>query len=82
MYTVLPDECLFTDQQTIKLQEVQKMVPTGEMPRSVLATVEWGVVEESPPGTRVRVLVLASIFNNVKGTSGGMGFKRPGDGGA
>jgi DNA replication licensing factor MCM5 len=33
-YSVLPDECLFVDQQTLKLQEAPEMVPTGEMPRS------------------------------------------------
>ena len=33
-YSVLPDECLFVDQQILKLQEAPEMVPTGEMPRS------------------------------------------------
>ncbi|KAL7544282.1 hypothetical protein ACHAWF_007666 [Thalassiosira exigua] len=81
-YAVLPDECLFVDQQTIKLQEAPEMVPTGEMPRSVLATVERGLVDKAPPGTRVTVLAVASIFNSGGGTSGGAGSKRPGDGGA
>ena len=50
-YAVIPDECLFIDQQTLKLQEAPEMVPTGEMPRSVLVAVERGLVDKAPPGT-------------------------------
>lgn len=81
-YAVLPDECLFIDQQTLKLQEAPEMVPTGEMPRSVLVAVERGLVDKAPPGTRVTVLAIASLFNSGGGDqgSGGAGTKRSNDG--
>jgi DNA replication licensing factor MCM5 len=76
---------LFVDQQTLKLQEAPEMVPTGEMPRSVLVAVERGLVDKAPPGTRVTVLAIASLFNTggAEGGSGGggAGAKRPQSGG-
>ena len=80
-YSVLPDECIFVDQQTLKLQEAPEMVPTGEMPRSVLVAVERGLVDKAAPGTRVTVLAIASLFNSGGGGGGGAGSKRPNDGG-
>ena len=80
-YSVLPDECIFVDQQTLKLQEAPEMVPTGEMPRSVLVAVERGLVDKAAPGTRVTVLAIASLFNSGGGGGGGAGTKRPNDGG-
>mmetsp|Transcript_9988 Transcript_9988/g.20677 ORF Transcript_9988/g.20677 Transcript_9988/m.20677 type:complete len:849 (-) Transcript_9988:368-2914(-) len=82
-YAVDPDECVYVDQQTLKLQEAPEMVPTGEMPRSVLVAVERGLVNKAPPGTRVMVLAIASLFNTGGGdkSSGGAGTKRPNDGG-
>ena len=84
-YAVLPDDCLFVDQQTLKLQEAPEMVPTGEMPRSVLVAVERGLVDKAPPGTRVTVLAIASLFSpgggGGGGGGGGAGSKRPNDSG-
>lgn len=80
-YSVLPDDCIFVDQQTLKLQEAPEMVPTGEMPRSVLVAVERGLVDKAAPGTRVTVLAIASLFNSGGGGGGGAGTKRPNDGG-
>jgi DNA replication licensing factor MCM5 len=78
-YSVLPDESLFIDQQTMKLQEAPEMVPTGEMPRSVLVAVERGLVDKASPGTRVTVLAIASLFTS---SAGGGGAKRSRDGAA
>lgn len=78
-YSVLPDESLFIDQQTLKLQEAPEMVPTGEMPRSVLVAVERGLVDKAAPGTRVTVLAIASLFTSA---AGGGGAKRGRDGAA
>lgn len=72
-YAVLPDECLFIDQQTLKLQEAPEMVPTGEMPRSVLVAVERGLVDKAPPGTRVTILAIASLFNSGGSDQGSSG---------
>ena len=80
-YAVLPDDCLFVDQQTLKLQEAPEMVPTGEMPRSVLVAVERGLVDKAPPGTRVTVLAIASLFTSGGGDKGGAGSKRNDGGG-
>ena len=39
-YVIVPDQCAYVDQQTLKLQEVPDSVPTGEMPRHVIVSVE------------------------------------------
>lgn len=61
-YAVVPDESQFIDQQTLKLQEAPERVPTGEMPRSVLLAVERSLVDVAPPGTRVNVLCVPTLF--------------------
>lgn len=61
-YTAVPDESSFVDQQTLKLQEAPERVPTGEMPRSVLLAVERSLVDVAPPGTRVSVLCIPTLF--------------------
>jgi len=72
-YSVVPDECAFVDQQTLKLQEAPEAVPTGEMPRSVLLAMERGLVDRAPPGTRVSVWTVVSLFSAGGGGSGGTG---------
>jgi len=62
-YQVVPDECNYVDQQTLKLQETPETVPTGEMPRSVLLVVEKGLVDKAPPGMRVTLMAIVSLFN-------------------
>ena len=62
-YATVPDDCSFVDQQTLKLQESPEMIPMGEMPRSVLLAVERGLVDLAPPGTRVSVLAVPSLFS-------------------
>jgi DNA replication licensing factor MCM5 len=69
-YTAVPDESVFVDQQTIKLQETPERVPTGEMPRSVLCAVERSLVDIAPPGTRVSLMCIPTLFTTaVGGTS-------------
>ncbi len=70
-YAVVPDKSKFVDQQTLKLQEAPEVVPTGEMPRSILLAVERGVVDMAPPGTRVSVMAIVSLFNAAGGGRGG-----------
>ena len=44
------------------------------MPRSVLLAVERGLVDRSPPGTRVSIITIVSLFNSSSGGgSGGRG---------
>jgi DNA replication licensing factor MCM5 len=39
-FVVMADNCEFFDQQTLKLQESPEVVPTGEMPRNIMLTVD------------------------------------------
>jgi DNA replication licensing factor MCM5 len=61
-YTAVPDESIFVDQQTIKLQETPDRVPTGEMPRSVVCAMERSLVDVAPPGTRISILCIPTLF--------------------
>lgn len=61
-YAVAPDQSEFVDRQSWKLQESPEMVPTGEMPRAVLLAVERSLVDKAPPGTRVQVLCIPTLF--------------------
>ena len=61
-YAVVPDQSEFVDRQSWKLQESPEMVPTGEMPRAVLLAVERSLVDMAPPGTRVQVLCIPTLF--------------------
>jgi DNA replication licensing factor MCM5 len=71
-FSVVPDESRFVDQQTLKLQEAPERVPTGEMPRSVLLAVERSLVDVAPPGTRVSVFCIPTMF-----TTGGFNNQNP-----
>jgi DNA replication licensing factor MCM5 len=71
-YAVVPDESQFCDRQTLKLQEAPDKVPTGEMPRSVLAAVERSLVDLAPPGTRVAVFCIPSLSTNTPYGGGGV----------
>ena len=42
-FVVLADKCEYMDQQTLKLQESPEVVPTGEMPRNIMLSVDRGV---------------------------------------
>jgi DNA replication licensing factor MCM5 len=71
-YAVVADESQFTDRQKIKLQEAPEKVPTGEMPRSVMVAVERGLVDKAPPGTRVSIFCIPTLFgsnNNGNGSA-------------
>ena len=68
-YTVVPDDSEFCDRQTLKIQEAPEKVPTGEMPRAVLVAVERSLVDKAPPGTRVSIFCIPTLYNNA--SSGG-----------
>jgi DNA replicative helicase MCM subunit Mcm2 (Cdc46/Mcm family) len=42
--------CKYVDQQTLKLQEAPEAVPTGEMPRHIILTVDRSIVGFAVPG--------------------------------
>lgn len=62
-YVVMADFCEYIDQQTLKLQEAPEVVPTGEMPRNVMLTIDRYLVDRVAPGTRVSVMGISSLFS-------------------
>ena len=55
----------YVDQQTWKLQEAPESVPTGEMPRSIMMTVDRKLVDRASPGNRVLVTAIMSVMTQV-----------------
>ncbi|EME26479.1 DNA replication licensing factor MCM5 [Galdieria sulphuraria] len=69
-FVIVPDECEYADQQSLKLQELPEEVPTGEMPRSIQLVVDRKLVGVAVPGTRICVLGIYSISSSApSGTS-------------
>ena len=60
-YKVASDKCVFMDHQTLKLQEAPEMIPTGEMPRTFLLTVDRELTDKVTPGNRVKIVGILSI---------------------
>ena len=77
-YTIVPEKCKYVDMQTWKLQESPEMVPTGEMPRSVMLSVDRHLVDRAIPGNRVTVTGIMSIMQNAgKAGPGGVAIRTP-----
>jgi DNA replication licensing factor MCM5 len=60
-YDLNTDKCLFYDNQIIKLQEAPENIPTGEMPRTFMLTVDRFLTDKVTPGNRVKVVGILSI---------------------
>uniref|UniRef100_A0A453PWS7 DNA helicase n=1 Tax=Aegilops tauschii subsp. strangulata TaxID=200361 RepID=A0A453PWS7_AEGTS len=78
-WIAVPDKSKYVDLQTLKLQENPEDVPTGELPRNVLLSVDRHLVQTIVPGTRLTVIGIYSVFqasgtNNQKGA---VGVKQP-----
>ncbi|KAF6003170.1 minichromosome maintenance protein 5 [Cyanidiococcus yangmingshanensis] len=61
-YEVIPQESVFVDHQTVKLQELPESVPTGEVPRSLLMVLERNLIDRVAPGERVSVVGVFSTY--------------------
>ncbi|OMJ78672.1 hypothetical protein SteCoe_21479 [Stentor coeruleus] len=61
-YVVIPDECMYIDQQTLKLQERPEDVPTGEMPRTVTAILDKYLVDRVTPGSRITLVSIFAVY--------------------
>ncbi|KAL4571399.1 hypothetical protein LXL04_018158 [Taraxacum kok-saghyz] len=61
-WLVVPDRSKYVDQQTLKLQENPEDVPTGELPRNMLLSVDRHLVQTIVPGTRLTIMGIYSIF--------------------
>ena len=67
-YAILEGRSAFVDQQTLKLQERPEDVPTGDLPRSLLAVADRALAGGIAPGTRV---VAVGIYSTFAGKDGG-----------
>lgn len=63
------DLCQYIDQQKLKLQESPEVVPTGEMPRNILAVVERYLIDRVSPGTRVAVIGVYCLSSGKAGSN-------------
>ena len=61
-YLIIHSKSVFTDHQTLKLQEAPDMVPVGELPRHMLLSVDRNLVGKVVPGSRVIVTGVFSTF--------------------
>ncbi|KAL1819710.1 hypothetical protein DCAR_0416014 [Daucus carota subsp. sativus] len=68
-WIVVPDKSKYVDQQTLKLQENPEDVPTGELPRNMLLSVDRHLVQTIVPGTRLTIMGIYSIFQAANSSS-------------
>ena len=61
-YKIVAEKCIFLDQQTLKLQEAPEMIPTGEMPRTFVVTVDRELTDKVTPGNRVKLVGILGII--------------------
>lgn len=61
-FAIMPDACTFIDQQTFKLQESPEMVPTGEMPRNIVLSVDRNLVDTVRKPTDLGLLLLLLLL--------------------
>ena len=60
----------------MKLQEAPENIPTGEMPRSVLISVDRYLADTLTPGTRVKIMGIFNITNKQgQNSNSGQGAK-------
>ncbi|CAK61339.1 unnamed protein product (macronuclear) [Paramecium tetraurelia] len=52
-YVIIPEECQFIDQQTLRIQELSEAIPTGEVPRNFMVYCDRYLVNKLIPGQRV-----------------------------
>jgi DNA replication licensing factor MCM5 len=55
------EKCEFLDQQILKLQEAPELIPTGEMPRTVLLTADRLLTDQCTPGNRVKIVGILTV---------------------
>ncbi|GAV83945.1 MCM domain-containing protein [Cephalotus follicularis] len=79
-WIVVPDKSKYVDQQTLKLQENPEDVPTGELPRNMLLSVDRHLVQTIVPGTRLSIMGIYSIFQAANSSSshkGAVAIRQP-----
>ncbi|XP_050272148.1 DNA replication licensing factor MCM5 [Quercus robur] len=68
-WIIVPDKSKYVDQQTLKLQENPEDVPTGELPRNILLSVDRHLVQTIVPGTRLTIMGIYSIYQAANSTA-------------
>uniref|UniRef100_A0A7N0ZT65 DNA replication licensing factor MCM5 n=1 Tax=Kalanchoe fedtschenkoi TaxID=63787 RepID=A0A7N0ZT65_KALFE len=79
-WIIVPDKSRYVDQQTLKLQENPEDVPTGELPRNMLLSIDRQLVQTIVPGTRLTIMGIFSIFqaaNSSKSHKGAVAVRQP-----
>ncbi|OIV99868.1 hypothetical protein TanjilG_26206 [Lupinus angustifolius] len=79
-WLVVPDKSKYVDQQTLKLQENPEDVPTGELPRNLLLSVDRRLVQKVVPGSRLTVIGIYSIYqasNSSTSHKGAVAVRQP-----
>ncbi|KAJ8562231.1 hypothetical protein K7X08_011522 [Anisodus acutangulus] len=79
-WVVVPDKSKYVDQQTLKLQENPEDVPTGELPRNMLLSIDRHLVQTIVPGTRLTIMGIYSIFqaaNSLASHKGAVAVRQP-----
>ncbi|OIS97175.1 PREDICTED: DNA replication licensing factor MCM5 [Nicotiana attenuata] len=79
-WVVVPDKSKYVDQQTLKLQENPEDVPTGELPRNMLLSIDRHLVQTIVPGTRLTIMGIFSIFqasNSSTSHKGAVAVRQP-----
>uniref|UniRef100_A0A0E0CSL0 DNA replication licensing factor MCM5 n=1 Tax=Oryza meridionalis TaxID=40149 RepID=A0A0E0CSL0_9ORYZ len=88
-WIAVPDKSKYVDLQTLKLQEnpedlaITKLylgfqdVPTGELPRNMLLSVDRHLVQTIVPGTRLTVIGIYSVYQASANQKGAVGVKQP-----
>ena len=72
-YRIVAEKCTFLDQQTLKLQEAPELIPTGEMPRTFVMTVDRELTDIVTPGNRVTIVGILGIVQQQMGGAGASG---------
>ncbi|WOK96282.1 DNA replication licensing factor MCM5 [Canna indica] len=76
-WIIAPDKSKYVDLQTLKLQENPEDVPTGELPRNMLLSVDRHLVQTIVPGTRLTVMGIYSVYQASAAQKGAVGVKQP-----
>ncbi|KAK9149833.1 hypothetical protein Scep_008590 [Stephania cephalantha] len=79
-WIIVPDKSKYVDQQTLKLQENPEDVPTGELPRNMLLSVDRHLVQTIVPGTRLTIMGIYSIYqasNSAAANKGAVAIRQP-----
>ncbi|KAI0044377.1 MCM-domain-containing protein, partial [Auriscalpium vulgare] len=68
-YLIIHSKSMFSDHQTLKLQEAPDMVPVGELPRHILLSADRYITGQVVPGSRVIATGIYSTFQSSKNKS-------------